>query len=160
MMDSAIRRRRIVLGAVTAASVAVVGLGCEGITNSVETAELAGFWVASELRFADAADLNKTVDGIRDRGYALTLDVSGAGSYVRVLTPPGGTPDSALGTLNVENGKDITMTDDDGTVATGEVFLEGDQVALLFDESQGLMLDIDNSGKQVPVTILAVMDRQ
>jgi len=160
MRDSTIRRRRLVRGAVTAASVALVGLGCEGITNSVETAELAGFWVASELRFANAADLNQTVDGIRDRGYTLTLDVSGAGTYVRVLTPPGEPPDSVTGTLNVQNGKDITMTNDNGTVATGEVFLEDDQVALLFDETQGLMLDIDGSGKQVPVTILAVMDRQ
>jgi hypothetical protein len=160
MIDKTIPRPRLVLRAVTAASVAVVALGCEGITNSVETAELAGFWVASELRFANAADLNQTVDGIRDRGYTLTLEVSSAGAYVRVLTPPGADPDSAFGTLNVENGKDITMTDDNGIAATGEVFLEDDQVALLFDESQGLELPLDGSGKPVPVTILAVMDRQ
>jgi hypothetical protein len=159
MIDMTIHKRRYVLGAATAASLAVFGLGCESITNNVETAELQGFWVASQVQFADPNDLNTTVDAIH-LGYSLTLEVDGAGAYTTVITPEGEPPDTATGTLTVENGKDITMTNTDGNVATGEVFLEDDQISLLFDENQGLTADIDGSGNEVPVTLLAVMDRQ
>jgi len=152
------RELRLALSGFAALSVAVTGLGCESITNSVETAELAGLWIGSEVRFADPANLNNTVDAIA-LGYTLTLEVNSSGSYTRVITPPGAPPDSVSGTLTVEDGKDITMTNASGNVATGEVFLEGDQVALLFDESGGLTVDIDGKGPR-PVTLLAVMDRQ
>lgn len=150
----------MVLGAAIATSLAVFGLGCESITNNVETAELAGFCVASKLRFADPTNLNETVDAIAELGYALTLEINPDGYYTLVLIPPDEPPDSASGILNVENGKDITMTNDNGNVYTGEVILEDDQVALFFDENQGLTADIDGSGNEVPVTLLAVMDRQ
>ena len=152
------RQLRLALGGCAAVSVAVLGLGCNSITNNVETAELAGFWVASQMRFADPANLNETADAIA-LGYAMTLEVDAAGSYTRVITPPSEPPDSATGTLTVENGKDITMSNTDGNVAEGEVFLQDDQVSLMFDESQGLTADIDGKGPK-PVTLLAVMDRQ
>ena len=159
MINTTILRLRLILGGCAVVSVAVLGLGCNSITNNVETAELAGFWVASQVRFADPANLNETVDAIA-LGYAMTLDVNATGAYTRLISPPNDPPNSATGTLTVENGKDITMTNTDGNVATGEVFLEGDQVSLIFDESQGLTADIDGNGKEVPVTLLAVMDRQ
>ena len=152
------RQLRLALGGCAAVSVAVLGLGCNSITNNVETAELAGFWVASQMQFADPANLNQTADAIA-LGYALTLDINSAGAYTRVISPPNDRPNSATGTLTVENGKDITMSNTDGNVAVGEVFLEGDQVSLIFDESQGLTADIDGKGPK-PVTLLAVMDRQ
>jgi len=140
-------------------SVVLLGLGCKSITNHVETAELEGFWVASQMQFADPSNLNTTVDAIH-LGYSLTLEVDGAGAYTSVLTDASQEADSATGTLTVENGKDITMTTSAGNVATGEVFLEDNQISLLFDENQGLTADIDGSGNEVPVTLLAVMDRQ
>ena len=160
MIDVTIRRLRFFLGGCAAAAVAVLGLGCDSITNNVETAELEGFWVASQLRFADPNDLNTTVDAIEELGYGLTLRVDGAGAYTRVLIPVDQPPDSASGTLTVENGKDITLTSSTGNVATGEVFLEDNQISLLFDENRGLTADIDGSGNEVPVTLLAIMDRQ
>ena len=158
MINTTNRRLLFVLRGCAAVSVVVLGLGCKSITNNVETAELAGFWVASQMQFADPANLNQTADAIA-LGFAMTLDVNANGAYIRVITPPNEPPDSATGTLTVENGKDITMSNTDGYVAEGEVFLEDDQVSLLFDESQGLTADIDGKGPK-PVTLLAVMDRQ
>ncbi len=158
MINTTNRRLRFVLRGCAAVSVVVLGLGCKSITNNVETAELAGFWVASQMQFADPANLNQTADAIA-LGFAMTLDVNANGAYTRVITPPNELPDSATGTLTVENGKDITMNNTDGYVAEGEVFLEDDQVSLLFDESQGLTADIDDKGPKA-VTLLAVMDRQ
>jgi hypothetical protein len=152
--------RRTVLAGCALGSVAMLGLGCKSITNYVEVEELQGFWVASKLRFADPKNLNKTVDAIAEVGASLTLRVDGAGGYTRVLTDASGVPDSATGTLTVENGKDITLTSSTGNVATGEVFMEDNQISLLFDENQGLTADIDGSGNEVPVTLLTVMDRQ
>ena len=153
------RQLRLALGGCAAVSVAGLGIGCKSITNHVETAELQGFWVASQVQFADPNDLNTTVDAIL-LGYSLTLEVDGAGAYTRVITTEGEPPDSGTGTFTVENGKDITMTNTDGNVSTGEVFMEDNQISLLFDENQGLTADIDGSGREVPVTLLAVMDRQ
>lgn len=160
MINTTIRRLRFVLGGCAAVSVAVLGLGCKSITNYVETAELEGVWVASQMRFAYPNNLNTTVDAIGSLGYSFTIEVDGAGAYTRVLTNASQEPDSATGTLIVENGKDITMTSSTSTVATGEVFLEGNQISLLFDENQGLTADINGSGNEVPVTILTIMDRQ
>lgn len=154
------RQLLFVLRGCAAVSVVLLGLGCKSITNYVETAELQGFWVASQLRFADPKNLNNTVDAIGELGYTMTLRVDGTGAYTRVLTEEGEPPDSVTGTLAVENGKDITMTRSDGNVTTGEVFMEDSQISLLFDENRGLTADIDGSGNEVPVTLLAIMDRQ
>ena len=154
------RNRLLGLSFLGCALFGLAATGCKDITNNVETAELAGFWVASKLRFADPKNLNTTIDAIAEAGASFTLRVDGAGAYTRVLTDASGVPDSATGTLTVENGKDITLTSSTGSVATGEVFLEDNQMSLLFDENQGLTADIDGSGKEVPVTLLTVMDRQ
>jgi len=69
-------------------------------------------------------------------------------------------PDVRTGTITVENGKDLTVTGQSGTIGGGEVFLEDDQIALLFDKFTGLTIDIDGSGNLVPVTLLLVMVRQ
>ena len=47
------------------------------------------------------------------------------------------------------------------SVADGEVFQEGDQIAIMFDKFSGLEpQDIHGDGNPIPVTLLLVMVRQ
>ena len=153
------RNRLLGLSLLGCAALGLVATGCKDITNNVETAELAGFWVATKLRFADPKNLNNTVDAL-DLGFGFTLEVDGSGAYTRVLIPPADPPDSGSGTLIVENGKDITLNNSNGTVSTGEVFKEDDQISLLFDENQGVTVELGSGGDDVPVTLLLVMDKR
>jgi hypothetical protein len=129
------------------------------VATDVETADLEGFWVASQLRFSNPNNLNQTVDAL-SLGWGMTLQMNGDGTYTRVFLPPdAAAPDSLSGTFTVENGKDLTIVNADNTTGYGEVFLEGDQMALIFEELEGYEFDLSGTGQVVPATILAVLDR-
>ena len=143
--------------------IALLGvMSCKSITNSVELADITGFWVASDALFAEAGNLNNRVDLTR-LGWTVTMEIESDGTYVTVLiepVEPGAAPDSLVGVMTVENGKDVTLTRNNNEVGNGEVFLEGDQVAFLFDETAGLRWDVRGNGTPVTVTLQLVMDRQ
>ena len=157
------KRTLVARGAIAATAVALAGLtACKSITNSVEVAEITGFWVASDALFAEVGNLNNREDLVR-LGWTVTTEIEADGSYATVLiepVEPGLVRDSLVGVLTIENRKDVKITRGDNTVGEGEVFLEGDQVAFLFDETAGFTWDVRGNGTRVPVTLQLVMDRQ
>jgi hypothetical protein len=134
------------------------GSGCLVVTD-VELADLVGDWTASEAQLADPANLNEVVDVIA-LGWEVTLSIEASGAYVLTILRPGEDPDVRPGTVAVENGKDLVLTNYQGVAGEGEVFLELDQAALMFDEFAGLTGDIYGTGEPIPVTLLLVMERQ
>jgi hypothetical protein len=153
-------RRAIARRLAPAAALAglLFGGGCSVVTD-VELADLVGNWTASEATLADPANLNQRID-VAALGWVVTLEIESDGAYTFVINRPGEEPDVRPGTLAVENGKDLLLTNFQGIAGEGEVFLEGDQVAFMFDEFAGLTADIYGNGEPIPVTLLLVMDRQ
>ena len=137
---------------------ALAGSGCL-VATDVELADLVGDWTASEAQLADPDNLNEVVDVIA-LGWEVTLSIEASGAYVFTIVRPGEEPDVRPGTVAVENGKDLVLTNFQGVAGTGEVFLEHDQVAFMFDEFAGLTGDIYGTGEPIPVTLLLVMERQ
>ena len=126
---------RTVRGSVAiAAGVAVLAAatGCL-VVNDVEVSDLVGDWIAAETRLANPSDLNETVD-ITELGWDVTLQIASDGAYTTTLFEAGEPQIVRMGIMTVENGKDLILERSDGVVGTGEVFLEGDQVAFRFDE--------------------------
>jgi hypothetical protein len=148
--------RRLAPAAVLAG--VLLGSGCL-VATDVELAELVGDWTASQAELADPANLNQRID-ITSLGWEVTLTIAEDGAYELVILEPGAEPDERSGTLVVENGKDLVLTNVEGRTGEGEVFLEDDQVAFMFDEFAGLTADIYGTGEPIPVTLLLVMERQ
>jgi len=143
------------------ASAAVLGWalaasGCLAATD-VSLADIVGDWAATEARLANVANINETLD-VTALGWEVTLQVDADGTYTLVIDQPGAAPDVRSGTVTVENGKDLTVTGASGDVGQGEVFLQGDQLAIMFDKFAGL--EAEFNGKLVAVTLLLVMVRQ
>ena len=88
-------------------------------------------------------------------GYAVTVDIEATGDFTLTLDEPDGTATIHSGTMTV-SGKDLTLTVDQ-TTGSGEVFLEGDQVA--FRLTAGLEFDFKGNGEPIPARLLLVMDR-
>jgi hypothetical protein len=137
---------------------ALAGSGCLAATD-VSLADIVGDWVATEARLANVANINETLD-VTDLGWEVTLQIDADGTYTLVIDEPGAEPDVRIGTITVENGKDVTVAGPAGTIGGGEVFLEDDQVAILFDKFAGLTADIKGDGNRIAVTLLLVMVRQ
>ena len=135
----------------------LVGPGCLVVAD-VSLPDLVGDWVATEARLANVADLNERLD-VTDLGWEVTLRIEADGEFTLVLLEPGEPPNSRTGTLVVDNGKDLILTRGNGMIGEGEVFLEGDQVAFMFDKFAGFEADIRGDGKPIPVTLLLVMVR-
>jgi hypothetical protein len=138
------------------AAAAVVS-GCLVIAD-VELEDMTGDWEASQARFAEPGNLNNTFDLI-ENGWVVLMTVADNGGFSLTLLPPVGPPDLRIGTLTVENGKDVILTRPAGPVGEGEVFLEDEQMALIFDEFAGIEADINGNGVPIPVTLLLVMER-
>jgi hypothetical protein len=133
--------------------------GCLAVTD-VSLPDIVGDWVATQARFANVANINETLD-ITDLGWEVTLQIDGDGTYILTLDEPGEPPDPRTGTISVENGKDLIVTNAAGKVGEGEVFQEDDQIAIMFDKFSGLKpVDIHKDGNPIPVTLLLVMVRQ
>ena len=132
--------------------------GCLAVTD-VSLNDIVGDWVATQARLAIVANINETVD-ITDLGWEVTLQIDGDGAYILTLDEPGAPLDVRTGTILVENGKDLIVTGPAGNVGEGEVFQEGDQIAIMFDKFSGLAYDIYRDGNLIPVTLLLVMVRQ
>lgn len=128
-------------------------------STDVELPELVGDWTASEARVADPANLNETLDVIA-LGWEAAISIGADGTFTFTILKPGEAPDVRTGTVAVENGKDLLLTNEQGQTGKGEVFLEHDQVAFMFDEFTGITGDIYGTGKPIPVTLLLVMERQ
>ena len=147
------------LGRILLVVLALVGVtACKSITNSVHIQDLVGFWVASEARFADPGNPNHSVDLIA-LDWTATMSIEADGSYTIALTAPGEMPTLTSGTVEIEGTNDVVLHRAGADVGEGEVFLEDDQVAFLFDEFAGFEWDLHGNGRPVPVTLLLVMDR-
>ena len=145
--------------AVSAVSGAALAWSACVVATDVTLDDIVGHWVATEARLANVANINETVD-ITDLGWDVEMQVGSDGAFTMLILKPGADPDVRTGTITVEHGKDLTVTGQSGTIGGGEVFLEDDQIALLFDKFTGLTIDIDGSGNLIPVTLLLVMVRQ
>lgn len=149
-------RSRVAVAAVAGAMLA--GSGCLAATD-VALVDIVGDWIATEARLADAGNINDTVD-ITDLGWEISLRIDADSSYTLEIDAPGAPPDVRTGTLTVENGKDLTIMGPSGTIGGGEVFLEDDQLAIMFDKFAGLTADVYGDGNPIVVTLLLVMVRQ
>jgi hypothetical protein len=146
------------LAPATAFAGLLLGSACLASTD-VELPELVGDWTATEARVADPANLNETLDIIA-LGWEAGISIEADGIYTFTILKPGEVPDVRTGTVTVENGKDLVLTNEQGQTGRGEVFLEDDQVAFMFDEFTGITGDIYGTGEPIPVTLLLVMERQ
>ncbi len=146
-----------------ALALALAGLltasGCLVVAD-VSLPDIVGDWVATEARLANVANINETLD-VTALGWDVTLQIEADGTFVLTIQGPGDVPPPLTGIVTVENGKDLTVTRASGSVADGEVFLEDDQIAIMFDKFSGLEpQDIHGDDNPIPVTLLLVMVRQ
>jgi hypothetical protein len=161
LTDDPMTRIGSLLWQLTTRAVVLVGVLCGTgclVATDVTLPDLVGEWSTSEAQIADPANLNERVDVVA-LGWEITLSIASDGAFTLVIQVPGEDPDVRTGTLTVENGKDLILTRADGTVGEGEVFLEHDQVAFMFDEFAGLTADLYGNGTRIPVTLLLVMVR-
>ena len=130
-----------------------LGLSCR-FANEVDIQELEGIWSATEARFVEiAAPKDNNVD-IIEFGFTVSMIIDGSGGFILTITDPEESTETVSGTMVVD-GKDLVLTIDE-TTSTGEVFLEGEQVA--FRLTAGLEFDFGH-GEEVPTRLLLVMDR-
>ena len=132
--------------------------GCLAVTD-VSLPDIVGDWVATEARLANVANINETID-VTALGWEVTLQIDADGTFVLAILQPDAAPDLRTGILTVSNGKDLAVTGASGLTADGEVFMEGDQIAIMFNKFSGLTADVGGDGTRIPVTLLLVMVRQ
>lgn len=137
----------------TAILVAVVG--CQSPTD-VEVADLKGTWVASQVRILDIELPKEFNFDLIELGYGAVFSSPGNGDFTLRLAPPEGEPQYIVGSLATDR-TDITITTNQG-VSSGEVFLEGEQIALSL--TAGLTYDFAGKGVEKPAKLLLVMDRE
>jgi hypothetical protein len=142
---------------VSLALLAVIGFtaGCESSTE-VQVEDLAGTWVASQLRIVDIELPKESNFDLIELGYQAIFVSTGTGSFTIRLEDPEGESRFITGTLEID-GTDVVVTTAGG-VSGGEVFVEDEQAALSL--TAGLTFDFNGNGEEKPAKLLLVMDRQ
>lgn len=141
----------------TAIAVAVMATafmaGCKSATD-VQPSEIEGDYVVSGALLSGLDDPKNDNIDLLEFGFTVTFTSDGAGAFTITLTDPFGTTTVIDDTLEID-GTDLY---DDGE-KVGEVFVEGDQVALsLFAED--FEFDFDGNGETDPARLLLVMERE
>lgn len=133
----------------------LVVLACESPTD-VQLADLRGTWLASQVRILDIELPKEFNFDLVELGYSAIFVSPGNGEFRIRLDPPAGAPEYVEGTLAVDGTKVVVTTAE--SVGSGEVFLEGEQVALSI--TAGLTYDFAGKGEEKPAKLLLVLDRQ
>jgi hypothetical protein len=131
-----------------------LGLACR-TTNEVELNQLQGIWNATEARFVDIESPKFNNVELIELGYSVSMIIQASGDFILMLEDPENTRTTVIGTMVID-GKDIALTAD-GTTGSGEVFLEGDQVAFLL--TAGFEFDFHGDGEPIPSRLSLIMDR-
>ena len=137
------------------ASAPIVIAGCGSIA-AVETADLEGFWIASQARFVEIAAPKRNNEDIILLGFEVEMQIDAAGNFVLTIFDPEGEADSVVGILTVTDGRALTLATDNGA-GQGEAFLQDDRVA--FRLEAGLIFNFGD-GRDVESSLLLVMDRE
>jgi len=127
--------------------------GCKSATD-VQVNELQGTWIASQARYSGLEDAKNNNLDLIEEGFSVVFVSDAAGAFVITLTDPQSVDETISGQLEID-GTNLVVTG--GIDRTGEVFLEGEQVA--FSITGGLEVDFGN-GQEIPARLLLVMDRQ
>ena len=136
--------------------VAAMGItsGCRSATE-VETTDLEGAWVGTEVRMVEIAQPKENNFDLIELGYTAGFVSDGTGAFVLRLDSPEDDDRVITGTMEIDGTKvAVTTADANGT---GEVFVEDDQAALSL--TGGLTFDFKGDGTEVPAKLLIVMDR-
>ena len=136
--------------------VAIVSLtsGCRSATE-VETTDLQGAWVGTEVRILEIAQPKENNFDLIQLGYTAGFVSDGTGAFVLRLVSPEDDERVTTGTMDID-GTNVVVTTSTST-GTGEVFVEGDQAALSL--TGGLTFDFKGDGSEEPAKLLMVMDR-
>lgn len=137
------------------AGVLLAALGCESPTD-VLVADLQGTWLASQVRILDIELPKEFNFDLVELGYSAIFSSPGDGDFTLRLDPPEGEAQYIVGTLETDDTSVVVRTAT--TTGSGEVFLEGEQVALSL--TAGLTYDFAGKGEEKPAKLLLVMDRQ
>jgi hypothetical protein len=136
--------------------VAAMGLtsGCRSATE-VETTDLQGTWVGTEVRIVEIAAPKENNFDLIQLGYTAGFVSDGTGAFVLRLVGPEDDDRVITGTMDID-GTDVVVTTDTST-GTGEVFVQDEQAALSL--TGGLTFDFKGDGSEEPAKLLMVMDR-
>lgn len=113
---------------------ALVLTACDESTTSVEIADLAGAWTATQFEYSDQAVPGFSIDAISDAGGTLNVTVQESGAFTGDLRVPGLTVDGTGQTITVPVG--------------GTFSIDGNTLLVDFDaatEALGLFGDFDAS---------------
>jgi len=127
--------------------------GCKSATD-VQVNDLQGTWLASQARYSGIENPKNNNFDLIEEGFTVVFASDGSGDFVIRLDDPEGESEFIAGTLEID-GTNVVV--DDGA-RTGEVFLEGDQMAFSIDG--GLEVDFNGNGEEIPARLLLVLDRE
>jgi len=132
----------------------VLMAGCKSATE-VQVSELQGTWLASQARYSGLEDPKNNNFDLIEEGFTVVFASDGSGDFAVRLDDPDGGSEVITGTMAID-GTNVVIT---GNIdRTGEVFVEGDQMAFSIDG--GLEVDFNGNGEEIPARLLLVLDRE
>ena len=143
------------LGIALLASVAV-GCSDSGTSTAPATpADLVGQWVANAYTVTSVANTSQSAN-LFDMNFTLTLTFTET-TYVGVAIFPGDPTENFSGTYTI-NGLQLMLdeTGDDDELETMTYSLSGNILTLSGEDTH----DFDDDGQEIPVTFVAVLNKQ